>query len=221
MINKNNTIIVSTTLSNNKISELRRNNLLDNFSLYNIPIIFNHGIKNKDIPGHNISFMTIKNSIELFMKTNYEYAIICDDDFFPIDNFLQEINKTIELLPTGWRTFHLCPGYLWGRRFRDISKIGKLNQEYNMTGIPFHESGRFYINCDSKIYFDNKFWLGGPVAILVNKNTVESLLNDFILEYNNYNCPNDVVLVKILNNDDFICREPMLGFEKQEGGTTF
>ena len=40
----------------------------------------------------------IVNNLNLFKKTTFDYAIICDDDFNPIDNFL-ELNKTIELLP--------------------------------------------------------------------------------------------------------------------------
>jgi len=170
---------------------------------------------------HQISCeMTIK-LLNLFKQTNYEHAIICDDDFNPIDNFLEELNKTLNLLPNNWRSVHLCPGYLWGRMFRNYDKVGNLNPEYNMDGIPFHSSGRFYMNCDNKIYFDKKFWLGGPIAFIVNKNNVDSLLHDFTTSYTNKNTYNDVILTKILNDNDFICREPMLGFENEQGGTTF
>ena len=90
-----------------------------------------------------------------------------------------------------------------------------------MSEFPFHESGRFYINCDSEVYFNKKFWLGGPIAMLVNKNNVESLLNDCILTYKKYKYANDVILTKILNKNDYVCREPMLGYEEEEGGSTF
>ena len=43
---------------------------------------------------------------------------------------LEELNKTIELLPSNWNCLHLCPGFLWGRKFRDKSKISLLNYEY-------------------------------------------------------------------------------------------
>ena len=33
----------------------------------------------------------IINFIKFFEKTNFKYAIFCDDDFFPIDNFLEEL----------------------------------------------------------------------------------------------------------------------------------
>ena len=90
-----------------------------------------------------------------------------------------------------------------------------------MNGIPFHESGRFYINCDSDKYFKKNFWLGGPLAFVINKNYVDSLLKDFIYKYNEHNLNNDVILTKILNENDFVCREPLLGFENEQGGTTF
>ena len=77
------------------------------------------------------------------------------------------------------------------------------------------------MNCYNKIYFDKKFWLGGPIAMLVNNNNVESLLNDFILQYNKSNVNNDVVFTQILNCNDYICREPLLGYEEEEGGITF
>ena len=220
MINNNNTVIITTTIPNEPIPEKRRNNLINNFSKYNIPIVFNDYVrKNKSI--QEISCEMIVNSLELYKKMDIEHAIICDDDFFPIDNFLDELNKTIELLPENWRSLHLCPAYLWGRIHRDKEKIGKLNAEYNMDDIPFHSSGRFYLDCDSDLYYEKKFWLGGPVCILVNKKSVDSVLDDFI-KANNENPENDdVIFTRILNNNDFICREPMLGYEEEGGGTTF
>lgn len=219
MLNSSNLILITTTLANNIISEKRRNNIFNQFGKYNISLLFNYGLKND--AASNIMFKIIKNSMELFKKTNFDYCIICDDDFYPIDNFLFELNKTFELLPKNWRALHLCPGYLWGRAFRDTEKIGKLNPEYNMDDIPFHNSGRFYINCNSNLYFKNKFWLGGPIAILVNKNNIDSLILDFVKQYEISNANNDVILTQILNDNDFICREPQHGYEKEEGGTTF
>lgn len=220
MLKNTNTLIITTTLPNNTISEKRRNNLVNNFSKMNIPLIFNDYIK-KTKPMHQISYEMIVNNLNLFKNTSFEYAIICDDDFSPIDNFLEELNKTLELLPNDWRCIHLCPGYLWGRKYRDHTKIGLLNPEHDMNNIPFHESGRFYLNCDYKTYVRKSFWLGGPIAFVINRNNVDSLLNDFINKYNMYKENNDVILTAILNQNDFVCRHPLLGFENEEGGTTF
>lgn len=217
-INKKNLIIITTTLLDNIISKKRIKNLINNFYKNNIPILFNKGIK---IKNNNKCIDLYTKKIILFIKSKYEYGIICDDDFYPIDNFLYEIKKTVDLLPNDWRTLHLCPGYLWGRKFRDKSKIGKLNPEYNMDNIPFHSSGRFYNNCSNEIYLKKKFWLGGPAAILVNRKNILSLLTDYRNQYNKDPKPNDVTFTQILNKNDFICREPILGYENEEGGTTF
>jgi hypothetical protein len=220
MLTNKNTILITTTIPNNNISEKRRNNIINNFKDYNIPILFNDYIK-KNYSINQISYEMIVNNINLFKQTNFDYAIICDDDFNPINNFMEELNNTISLLPIDWRCFHICPGYLWGRKFRDQNKIGSLNCEYNMNNIPFHDSGRYYMNCNSNIYFKNNFWLGGPIAFVINKNNVDSLLNDFINKYNKKKNPNDVILAQILNVHDFISRSPMLGYENEQGGTTF
>ena len=221
MLNDKNTIVISTTLPNNLTSEKRKNNLLNNFSKWNILVIFNEGIIDKTVPKHNIMFNIIKNAFETFRKSNYEYGIICDDDFFPIDNFLEEVNNTLSLLRNNWRCLHLCPGYLWGRKFRDKSKIGMLNPECNMDNIPYHPSGRFYLNCNGYRYLNKNLFVGGPIAMVINRNNFESLLNDFVSQYNKYKFTNDIILSKILTFNDFICREPQLGFEEEEGGTTF
>jgi hypothetical protein len=227
MLNNSNLVIITTTLSHNSISEKRRINLINNFSKYNISVIFNHGTKDfnhgtKDIATvNNILFIKIKNNMEMYKKTTFDYAIICDDDFYPISNFLEELNKTVALLPDNWECLHLCPGYAWGRLFRDTSKISYLNPESNMNGIDYHESGRFYINCNPFIYVKKGFWMGGPVAILLNKNSVDKCMNSFINQYNKVNHAHDVVFTRILNENSYVCRQPQLGYEKEEGGTTF
>lgn len=222
MLSDSNTIVITTTLSNSVVSEKRRTNFVNEFAKYNLSMIFNHGIKKKE--GDKISsimFSIFKNSVEIFLRTNFEYGLICDDDFIPCPNFLEELNNTAKLLPEKWRCLHLCPGYLWGRMFRDNTKKFMLNPEYDMTGVPYHESGRFYNECNRNLYLSRAFWLGGPIAILVNKKTVVNFLVDFINQY--MACPsnNDVILTAILNKNDYICREPMLGYENEEGGSTF
>lgn len=220
-MNTNNTIIITTTLTNNKISEKRRNNLVRQFSTWGFPILFNPGITDDTLDKTAKSYLILQHMFESYKKYNSEYAIICDDDFYPIDNFVEELNKTIDLLPNHWRSLHLCPGYLWGRSFRDKSKISKLNPEYNMKHIPYDSSGRFYINCDSHLYTKKHFWLGGPIAILVNKKHISSFIDDFTYHYKKDPNINDVILTNILTSHDYICRNPILGYEKEEGGSTF
>ncbi len=212
-----NIIIISTTLPNNKISEKRRNNLINNFNKYNIPVLFNQGKKEKD----KLFFNIMKDRFDIFIKTKFDYAILCDDDFFPINNFLNELNNTVNLLPDEWKCLHLCPGYLWGRKFRDDRKIGNLNPRYSMNGVKYHDSGRFYIECDSDLYCQKKFWFGGPISILINKNSVQELLDKFIDCFEKEKANNDVILTRILDNNCFVCREPQLGYENECGKSSF
>ena len=133
MINDKNCEIITTYLANNnQISELRKQNIINNFkNRYNFNIDFVEGIKYKRWEKTE-QFESTLNLLERFEKSNYTYGIICQDDFFPINNFLSELNRTVALLPDTWECLHLCPGFLWGRKFRDKSKIGQLNPEYYM-----------------------------------------------------------------------------------------
>jgi len=173
-------IICITTTINKDINIKRRNNLISKFSKFNIPVVLNHGLVKKSV-NHDVSLAIVKNSLNIFTKTNYDYAIVCDDDFEPIDNFMEELTATIALLPEHWRCLHLCPGYLWGRKFRTKS-IGKANPEFSMKDIPVDASGRVYLT-NSQIYRKRKMWLGGPLAFVVNKKS--NLLTDFIKESKN------------------------------------
>jgi len=225
IITNKNVVTITTTLANNIISEKRRNNIINNLSLYDISIVFNHGIlllpsTRNNLTTQEIMFQIMADRIERFITLNYDYAILCDDDFYPCKNFLAELNTTIRLLPENWRSLHLCPGYLWGRKFRDTSKVGHLNPEYDMSNISYHNSGRFYTNCCGNLYSEKSFWLGGPIAVLLNKAHASNYLENFKEMFVKLNTPNDVILTKMLNNNDYICREPMLGYENEEGGTT-
>ena len=216
MLTPDNFIVITTTLKNNRISKLRMYNLLHNFFKYKIKIKFNEGIKE-----HNTRFyQLLLNRFMTFKQSNYDYGLICDDDFFPIDNFLIELNTTVKNLPEDWECLHLCPGFLWGRKYRDYSKKGKLNAEYDIRELKFDSSGRYFNNCDSKTYYRLRGWLGGPIAMLVNKKNINNIINKYKL-YEKSDLNNDVILTKILNKNAFICRNPQLCYEKECGGSTF
>ncbi len=223
-ITSKNTVLVTTSLfdNNNSISAKRREHLKNIMSKYNIPIFFANGIKikNKQNYLYILSYILQQRFVN-FKKTNLDYGIICDDDFHPHSNFLEELNKTVSLLPAGWRSLHLCPGYLWGRKFRRCIEPGNLDPENNIDELEYDTSGRFFINCNGIKWSKKEIWLGGPIAILVNKNNVDSLLNDFINYYNKSPQPNDVILTKILTNNDYVCRSPQLGYENEQGNSTW
>ena len=215
-ITSDNLIIVTSNLKNNHKSKKRKQNLLNNFNKYNFNIIFNDGIKDEYL---KIGYINNINRINKFIDSNYEYGILCDDDFFPIDNFVEELNKTVELLPDNWECLHLCPGFLWGRLFRDKNKIGNLNPEFDISHLQYHKSGRFFNNCDANIYTDLKGWLGGPEAVLVNKKYINKIKKNY--EIHKYKYPSDAIYTKILNKNHYISRVPQLGYEEECGGTIF
>lgn len=211
-------LVITTTKPNDVTSAKRITNLINNFSKYNLPLIINE-YTSKKLPIHQISYEMIVNNIQLFLRTNYEYALIIDNDFSPIPNFMTELNKTVSLLPDNWRSLHLAVGYLWGRKFRNPAKISHLNPEGKIDDLLYHESGRFFNRCNSATYYKKGCWLGGSIAILIKRD--DRLLTDFMNQYKLTPVNNDVILTSILNSDDYICREPILGYEDEQGGTTF
>ena len=219
MLNPDNFVVIATSLANNSIAERRRNNIFTECSKYNIPVLFQPGIQSSDRT--NTSFEYCRRQMNVFQNTKYEYALLCEDDFFPIENFLEELNTTVSLLPKTWRSLHLAPGYLWGRWFRDPTKIGKLNPEFDISWLKYDSSGRFFKDFDRTICFQKRFWLGGPTAVLVNSRTIESLQRNFEAAFALYKFPNDVLYTATLQENDFVCREPQLGYEKEEGGSCF
>jgi hypothetical protein len=221
IINSENLIVVGTSLANNDIANRRRENLFNEMNKYKIPVIFNYGIINER-NYEEAARIIFNNNMNMFQKTNFEYGIIIDDDFHPHANFLEELNKTVELLPKNWRSLHLCPGYLWGRMYRKANTAGDMDPEGDLTGLDYHESGRFFINCKGSIWHDKHFiFLGGPIAILINRKNVDSMLCNFDELYKNHREPSDRILTKTLGENDYVCRNPQLGIEKEQGGTTF
>lgn len=217
--NGSNMILITQTISHSAVSEKRRNNLVNEMRPYDIPMVFVHGQLKTDVA--TIKYMLTANTrkcLETFKKTTYQYGFLCDDDFHPHPDFLVELNKTLELLPKNWRCLHLCPGYLWGRMYRRCKVAGKLDPEYNIDGLECHESGRFFINCHKYPLLHG--WLGGPIAVVVNRDHIDTFIEEF-----NWECfydvqSNDVMLKRMMKDQDFICRSPLLGYENEQGGTT-
>jgi len=221
ILNKTNLVIISIKIVDHDTSIKRIKNLKKHIDKYDLPsIIIN---KNKDVINsfdskNKNSTKNILSFIDIFKKSKYEYAIITEDDFEPIPNMLEELNKTVKLLPPNWRTLHLCPSYLWGRKFRDKNKIGKLNPEGDISDLNYHESKR-YIIPDNYLFNKKNIWLGGPTSLLVNKSTINNLLNDFNKQDNKLPC--DVIFTKILNKNDYIAMTPQLGFENEQGQSIY
>ena len=220
VFSSNNLVIISMKLVDNETSVKRINNLRKHINKYDLPIIvidkYKSKIDNMDMK-NRYSNENVLDLINTFKETQYEYAIITEDDFEPVPNFLNELNKTVNLLPSNWRCLHLCPGYLWGRKFRDKNKIGKLNAENSIDDLKYHKSKRYFIP-DNNTWNKKNIWLGGPTCVLVNKSTINNLLNEYT-EYNNQHMNDacDVIFTSILNENDYVAMFPQLGYENEQG----
>lgn len=232
-VSSENTVLVSTTMPANEVAEKRRNNLTNQMSKFGIPVFFDYGIPlSQENHILDVQYKIMKKRMENFMRFSTAknegptYAILCDDDFHPHSRLLDELNHTVSLLPENWRSLHLCPGTLWGRSIHRNQTIlpaqeGRLVPEGNISKLEFHPCGRYFHNCGSGIWNGTCVWLGGPIAMLVRRDSVKSLYDDFCSLYVRENNPNDVILTNILTNRDYVCREPQLGWENECGGSCF
>jgi hypothetical protein len=78
-----------------------------------------------------------------------------------------------------------------------------------------------FTQCGSGLWNGKYLWLGGPIAVLVRRETITDLLEHYTTLYERENNPNDVILTNILSHRDFVCRCPLLGYEDENGGTCF
>lgn len=226
-----NTLVITTTMPENEISEKRRKMMIDTMSKFNLPVFFDHGVIGGGFYIH-IQHRIMKSRMEQFLKISggFEYGILCDDDFHCHPNFLEELNETVKVLPPDWRCLHLSPGCLWGRSvFRDEERrktfqVGELVPEGGqrcLNGLSVDPTGRVFTQCGSGLWNGKHLWLGGPIALLVRRETIADLLEHYTTLYERENNPNDVILTNILSHRDFVCRCPLLGYEDENGGSCF
>ena len=224
MLDHTNLVVISTTLPNHPIAEKRRSNLVRSFSIYRIPLVLDYGLTNMDAV--DIMYQIIVNKLLLAKRLRLPYTLICDDDFFPIPNFLEELNKSIAVLPSNWRTLHLCPGYLWGKKKQDPitglpQKLGELNPEGPLNGMEYDSTGRVFINCTNQVLYYKGIWLGTPIAFVIQYDAIDSLLETFMSTYTQIRVNNDVILSLSYGPNDYLCRSPVLGYEREEGTSLF
>ena len=216
--------IIVTYISDNITSNKRLSALKNNINKYQ-NITLNVIGKKKEILNTTLEKQRASNENVIDMLNtalipNCEYIIITEDDFYPIDNFYNELIHTIRLLPKNWRTLHLCPGALWGRGLGEPDEPGKLRWEDGTEpNIPYDKSKRFYINGEDNLFLQHGVWMGSPTCFLIQQKNIPN----FIKEYKTYNFDNacDVILTEMLSSNDFICRDPLLGYEKSQGPSVF
>jgi len=233
MINNKNCVVVSTFLDDNSISIKHKDNMIKNCKQYNLPLFGIKGIRYKEWHENNpraglSSFETTLRMILAFKKLNIEYGIICQDDFFPKPNFLEELNITVERLPKDWEILHLCPGLFWGRlEYRDEKKrdrliVGKFVPEKNILyEMPCSKDNRYFYDLykyKKELIKEGITWLGGPVAFLLSKSKIDNFLKKYTID--SIIAPDDKKLFLIMDKDSYVCKEPQLGYENECGGGT-
>jgi len=225
-ITSENLVLITTTLAGNEIAERRRKMMVDTMSAFRIPVFFDHGVTDTEASLIEKQYRIMKSRMEQFMKMpGFEYAVLCDDDFHCGVDFLTELNQTVSMLPPDWLFLHLCPGCFWGISiFREKGGVpmGELRPEGGMrslNGLEVDIHGRYFKG--SQLWNGKYLWLGGPIAVLVRRETIASLWEDYTRLYVRENNPNDVILTNILGNRDFVCRSPLLRYEDEMGGTCF
>lgn len=219
-------IVIATTLCGSERAHARREALLPELSKHGLSVTYLPGRRPEPgQPMEEVMQQYLLRMFKTFERTNYEYALICDDDYFPHPDLLSELSATVDCLPGDWRSLHLCTGWMWGRKFRDVktaSDIGKLNPEGDIDDLSLDSSGRFFREANDPRWAQKKIWHGGPIAILLRRER----LAEFIADYES-TCveqpllANDVILTTIASADDYVCASPQLGYENEQGGSTF
>ena len=141
--------------------------------------------------------------------------LITQDDVQLCGNFMSEIATILDVAPAGWRSLHLCAGYMWGRWHRKPS----LDRELPDVVVADPEwvvpkwsvvDGRF-----ARLFAPA--WPGGPLAFLIRRRSIAVMLRQ--LEATSKSTPDDVSLVSVATPDDYMLRQDLLCHEREHGGS--
>ena len=138
---------------NNEISIKRRKNLTKILNEYKIPFKYDKGVS-KGSKRYKM-YKHILNKMIYFKNSKFNYGIICDDDFYPCEDFWNKLMVTLKFIDKDFRCLHLCPGFLWGRKFNDKNKYGKLNNEKNID--EFKHNKYVFFNIEKKNGLKKKY----------------------------------------------------------------
>lgn len=214
-IDANNLIVVYCTLRNNKISLLRAKNLKYRFRGIDTKAVI--GVTKGSVTWR--SYLLLRNLMQEFIENQtHSYGILCDDDMDICPKFLQELNRTVQDLPSNWKVLHLCPGCLWGRAFPNRTKLELCPEPASFFAIRpgFTKCNRAAYNVGSPC------WYGGPVAMLVNRTHVQEIMDNYDRKFAELRQDNDVVLTHMAMEDPlhFVAMDPPLCNEKDQGAST-
>lgn len=145
-----------------------------------------------------------------------QFVLISQDDVHFHRQFIAELTCTLAELPASWRSLHLCPGYLWGKKHAlfPYPEAGGMRPE---GPVPQSNYSRIFPRIPPSIA------LGGPLAFVIRCSRVQDMvtaIKDNLLR-SNLRHPDDVTLQRISAKDDYVARNPQLCVEWAQGGSDF
>ena len=150
----------------------------------------------------NLKTQNIRNALLVCNNSSYDSCVIMEDDVVFISKFVSELNHTIQQLPKQWQVFHMCPGFVWGRR--DNKRHTRLIRYDPEFRVKASTARRYFSSWPS-----DRGWVGGPIAFLIKKEHVSQMLSIF-----EGGIPNDVSMTKNHKQNHFVARDPPLCRER-------
>jgi hypothetical protein len=171
-------------------------------------------------------------------RDDTDLAIVADDDFEPRPNFVNELLRSVHVLPATWRMLHLCPGFLWGRANVLSNRLRPLALSVNLVrwdswlapeslfasleakDVRLDSTRRVVTNFAdlSRAHqsYEARFALGGPIAFTIRPADANHVLMEYDAAYERLkNAPNDIVLSNMSGADDYVQYRPYLCVEKR------
>ena len=139
--------------------------------------------------------------------------LITQDDVQLCGRFILELATLLDVAPEGWRSMHLCPGYMWGRMQnkprldRELPDVVRADPEWVVS--------KWAVVNDRLARLFQPAWVGGPLAFLIRRRGIASLLRQ--LQATSESLPDDMSLVFIATPDDYMLRKDLLCHEREQG----
>ena len=151
----------------------------EQLDLHKIQFTFNWAqpvvIKEPEDRSREIARNTIK-ALKTCYTSHFKLCIIMEDDAKLHPNFIDEVSETWNSLPKSATLLHMCPGFAWGRKFRNETMHFHVNPEKNVE-YPKVLS-RYWNDWPCKHGFCAT---GSPVAFMVESRHVPLLIKKITL----------------------------------------
>mmetsp|Transcript_26147 Transcript_26147/g.61234 ORF Transcript_26147/g.61234 Transcript_26147/m.61234 type:complete len:323 (-) Transcript_26147:37-1005(-) len=161
--------------------------------------------------------------LSLSEKSDDDAAIFAEDDTIFINNFGEELRRSLEELPEGWQVFWLCPGFLHSRKVvRPLGQAFQLLPQGDLSEARKSQGGRVYLDWPMGTYGEaRKGVLAGSPATGVIKKNARPLFKKAIeeaLAKGEDTLPDDVFFRDLgmqHQSEHFVAAEPQLCIEER------